>query len=235
VQQEVENKYTEGSIILIDKAKDWTSSDVVCKIRNLLRSKYQIRKIKVGHAGTLDPLATGLVIVCTGKATKQSDSLMIDEKEYIATLQLGATTPSFDLETQINQTFPIEHITTEMINEAIKKFTGKQQQMPPAFSAKWVDGRRAYKSARKGKEVILQAVEIIIRNLVMLSTPQDLPILRLQINCSKGTYIRSLANDIGRELKSGAFLADLRRTRSGSFSIQEAITIEEFEKKLYSE
>lgn len=218
--------YLEGSVLYIDKPLTWTSFDVVNKIRWSLKTNLGIKKIKVGHAGTLDPLASGLVIVCTGRATKKISQFQDLEKAYDAKIRLGATTPSFDLETEVDHSYPWEHITKEMVNQALEKLTGPQDQMPPIFSAKSVDGKRAYSMARKGKTVELKPQAIIIHKLVLQSI--DLPDLSVHVECSKGTYIRSLARDLGEELKSGGHLTGLRRTRIGPYSVSDALTLNNF-------
>ncbi len=222
--------YLEGSVLYIDKPLTWTSFDVVNKIRWSLKNRLGIKKIKVGHAGTLDPLASGLVIVCTGRATKQISQYQDLEKAYDAQILLGATTPSFDLESEVDQTFPWEHITEEMIQQALKKMTGPLDQMPPIFSAKSVDGKRAYSLARQGKEVALKKHPVIIYKLELLSI--DLPNLSVHVECSKGTYIRSLARDLGEELNSGAHLTGLRRTRIGPYKVEDAISLDNFVEKI---
>ncbi|MCK4989395.1 MAG: tRNA pseudouridine(55) synthase TruB [Bacteroidales bacterium] len=222
--------YLDGAVLFIDKPLTWTSFDVVNKIRKSLRHYLGIQKIKVGHAGTLDPLATGLVIICTGKATKQIMQYQDLDKAYDAQVRLGSTTPSFDLETEVDETFPWEHITQEMVSMSLKQFTGELQQIPPLYSAKSVDGKRAYEIARKGKTVELKPQQITINHLELLSfTPPDLTI---QVECSKGTYIRSLARDIGISLKSGGHLTGLRRTRIGPHRVDQAISIENFIEKI---
>ncbi len=222
--------YLDGAVLFIDKPLTWTSFDVVNKIRKSLRHYLGIQKIKVGHAGTLDPLATGLVIICTGKATKQIMQYQDLDKAYDAQVRLGSTTPSFDLETEVDETFPWEHITQEMVSMSLKQFTGELQQLPPLYSAKRVDGKRAYELARKGKTVELKPQQISINHLELLSfTPPDLTI---QVECSKGTYIRSLARDIGISLKSGGHLTGLRRTRIGPHRVDQAISIENFIEKI---
>ena len=223
-------QYLEGAVLLIDKSPDWTSFDVVNKIRKLLRHVLGIQKIKVGHAGTLDPLATGLVIICTGKATKQITQYQEMEKVYIARIKLGATTPSFDLETEIDGTYPWEHITRELVEDTLHKFIGDQDQLPPLFSAKSVDGKRAYAMARKGKEVALKLQQIHIHELKIMEFMP--PELTIEVTCSKGTYIRSLARDLGAEMGSGAHLTGLRRTRIGRYKVEESITIEKFRENL---
>ncbi len=221
--------YLEGAVLYIDKPLTWTSFDVVNKIRKSLRHNLGIQKIKVGHAGTLDPLATGLVIICTGKATKQIMQYQDMDKAYTAQVRLGATTPSFDLETEVDHIFPWEHINSEKIEQALEKLSGEQEQMPPMFSAKSVDGKRAYAMARKGKQVELKTQQVHISQLKLLS--MELPDLTLQVDCSKGTYIRSLARDLGSMLDSGAHLSGLRRTRIGPYHVDEAITVENFIRK----
>ncbi len=218
--------FLEGAVLYIDKPLTWTSFDVVNKIRKSLRHNLGIQKIKVGHAGTLDPLATGLVIVCTGKATKQIMQYQDLDKAYIAQVRLGATTPSFDLETEVDHTFPWEHITTEKIEKALVQLSGDQEQMPPLFSAKSVDGKRAYAMARKGKQVELKHQQVHISKLKLISA--ELPDLSLHVDCSKGTYIRSLARDLGSMLESGGHLAGLRRTRIGPYHVDQAISVENF-------
>lgn len=218
--------FISGEILLFDKPYGWTSFDLVGKIRNFLSRELHIKKLKVGHAGTLDPLATGLMVICTGKATKMIESLQTMEKEYIATLKLGATTPSFDLETTENRFFEIQHITVNQLTEVLKLFTGTIQQIPPLFSAVKIDGKRAYTHARAGKDTELKPREVTIRKMELLSF--DLPYVTLEITCSKGTYIRSLARDIGEALHSGAYLTALRRTRNGDFYVKKALTFDSF-------
>lgn len=222
--------FLEGTVLLIDKARHWTSFDVVNKIRKLLRQGLGIQKIKVGHAGTLDPLATGLVIICTGKSTKQITHYQEMKKVYDAYIKLGATTPSFDLETEVDATYPWEHITREMVEDTMSEFVGEQDQLPPVFSAKSVDGKRAYTMARKGKEVVLKPQRIHIYSLRL--TEFHPPEIAIEVTCSKGTYIRSLARDLGVKLGSGAHLTGLRRTRIGQLRVEESITIEKFTEKL---
>lgn len=222
--------FLEGAVLYIDKPLTWTSFDVVNKIRKSLRLHLGIQKIKVGHAGTLDPLATGLVIICTGKATKQIMQYQEMDKAYTAEIRLGATTPSFDLETEVDLSFPWEHITKEAIDKALRDLSGDQEQMPPLFSAKSVDGKRAYVMARKGKEVELKPQQIHISQLKLLAA--ELPKLSVQVDCSKGTYIRSLARDLGTLLGSGAHLTALRRTRIGPYHVDQAISIENFIEKI---
>ncbi len=220
--------FIEGEVILIDKPLTWTSFDIVNKIRYLLRSAYKVKKIKVGHAGTLDPLATGLLVVCTGKMTKKIETFQAQHKEYIATLKFGAVTPSFDSETDESEKFDYEHITQELFNQNLSTFIGEIEQVPPVFSAKKVDGQKAYIAARQGKEIELKPNRIVIHSIEIIEF--NLPYVKLKINCGKGTYIRSLANDIGKSLNSGAYLTQLRRTKIGDFDVENAYEIFEFEK-----
>ena len=220
--------FISGEILYFDKPYRWTSFDVVAKVRWLLCRKLKVKKLKVGHAGTLDPLATGVVTVCTGRATKRIDELQAHTKEYVATLQLGATTPSFDLEKEIDATYPTSHITREMIDGILPRFMGRIEQVPPAFSACKVDGDRAYKLARKGQEVQLKAKILVIDELEVLSFDAGKMQLNLRIVCSKGTYIRALARDIGEALHSGAHLTALRRTRVGDIQVSQCMQVEDF-------
>ncbi len=213
-----EGNFHAGALILVDKPLHWTSFDVVNKIRWCLKST--CGKIKVGHAGTLDPLATGLVVVCTGKWTKRIEEFMAQEKEYVADVHFGAITPSYDLETSPEGCFPVEHITEEYLERVLNRFRGVIQQVPPVYSAIRVDGDRAYKKARKGSELEMPTREVIIDELEVLKFA--MPDIQLRIACSKGTYIRSLAHDIGRACDSGAYLAGLRRLRCGCFSVADA-------------
>lgn len=214
----------QGEVFYLDKPLSWTSFDVVKRIRGKLHHRLGIKKLKVGHAGTLDPLATGVLIVCTGKMTKQIDELQAHVKEYVAEMALGATTPSFDLETEIDATYPTEHITREMVEQVLKEqFVGSIQQVPPAFSACKVDGHRAYKMARKGKTVELKAKELVVDEIELLAfEPQKITV---RVVCSKGTYIRALARDIGVALGSGAHLTALRRTRVGSVRVEDCLSV----------
>ena len=221
--------FVEGEIIGFDKPYRWTSFDVVGKSRWLLCHKLGTKKLKVGHTGTLDPLATGVVVVCTGKKTKLIDALQQHIKEYVATLQLGATTPSYDLEKPIDQTYPTEHITRELIDRVIPTFLGEQWQVPPIFSAVKVDGKRAYELARKGQGVELKPKLLKIDEIEVLSFDQALMQLQIRVVCSKGTYIRALARDIGERLHSGAHLIALRRTRVGDIRVEDCISFEQFE------
>ena len=221
-----------GEILYFDKPLRWTSFNLVAKVRWLLCRQLGVKKLKVGHAGTLDPLATGVLIVCTGRATKRIDELQADTKEYVATLQLGATTPCFDLEKPIDQTYPTEHITPELIQEVLPRFRGRIEQVPPAFSACKVDGHRAYKLARKGEEVVLKPKILVIDELEVVRFDAREMQLTLRVVCSKGTYIRALARDIGQALQSGAHLISLRRTRIGNVRVEDCMTIEDFEARM---
>lgn len=212
-----------GEIIGIDKPLGWTSFDAVKRVRGAIQRRLHLKKFKVGHAGTLDPLATGVLIVCTGCATKRIDELQNGDKEYVATIRLGATTPSFDLETEVDAVYPWEHITRERVEEIIPTFIGKIMQVPPVFSAVKVDGKRAYNLARKGKEVELKAKPLYIKEMELLG--MDMPEITLRIVCSKGTYIRALARDLGEALGSGAHLTGLRRTRVGNVRVEDCLTI----------
>ena len=222
--------FVAGEVIAINKPYTWTSFQVVSKIRYLLSRKYGIKRFKVGHAGTLDPLASGVLLLCTGKATKRIEELQSHTKEYIAEITLGATTPSFDLEHQIDATYPYEHITREMVEETLKQFIGNIAQRPPLFSACKVDGKRAYDLARKGSDMQLMPKQIRIDEIELLE--YDLPRIRIRVVCGKGTYIRSLARDIGEALQSGGHLTDLIRTRIGEYKINECITTEAFQEWL---
>jgi tRNA pseudouridine55 synthase len=217
--------FLQGEILVLDKPLDWTSFDLVNKVRNILCRLMKIKKLKLGHAGTLDPKATGVMVLCSGRATKQIDDIQADEKEYIALLKLGATTPSYDLETDEDESFPSSHITLEQIMGVLKTFEGSIEQIPPMFSAVKVDGKRAYKLARKGKDIDLKAKSLFIKEIELLRF--DMPELELRIVCSKGTYIRALARDIGVALRSGAYLIGLKRTRIGSYSIDQSMSIAE--------
>lgn len=215
----------EGEILYIDKPLHWTSFDAVKRVRGTLSRRLNVRRLKVGHAGTLDPLATGVMIVCTGKATKRIDELQAGVKEYIATIALGATTPSFDLETEIDATYPTGHITRELVEDVLLQFTGEIQQVPPAFSACKIDGKRAYKMARKGHEVELKPKLLVIDEIELLEYSQTS--IKIRVVCSKGTYIRALARDIGAALNSGGHLTALRRTRVGNVSIDQCMKVDE--------
>ena len=217
-------------MLYFDKPLRWTSFALVNKIRYHISRKLGVKKIKVGHAGTLDPLATGVMIICTGKATKRIEELQYQTKEYIATLQLGATTPSFDLEKEIDATYPTEHITREMVEETLKKFTGTIEQIPPAFSACKVDGKRAYDLARKGDNVELKPKTLVIDEIELLEC--NLPVIKIRVVCSKGTYIRALARDIGEALQSGAHLTGLIRTLVGEVRLEDCMQVDQFEEWL---
>lgn len=223
-----ETDWREGVVLLFDKPLEWTSFNLVSKVRSLLYHRLGYKKIKVGHAGTLDPLASGLLIVCVGRATKMVPQLQDHEKEYIATFELGATTPSFDLETQVDKHFPTEHITKELVEQVILGFKGPQMQIPPLFSAKMVNGGRAYKLARQGVDMQLEPSPIVIFEMELLDF--SLPRVTVLVKSSKGTYIRSLARDFGERLHSGAHLVELRRTAIGNLSVNDAMGLDEFEK-----
>jgi len=220
-----ETSVTEGELLLIDKPLNWTSFQVVNKIRWELKNKFGIKKLKVGHAGTLDPLATGLLLVCTGKMTKKISEIQALVKEYTGTFTMGATTPSYDLETPIDGTFPIDHLDDNALKEVINQFTGVVDQYPPVFSAIKKDGRRLYEYARKGEEIKINSRQVEIS--VFELTEINLPTIDFYVKCSKGTYIRSLANDYGKALGSGAHLSSLRRTAIGLHRIEDAYTIEQ--------
>ena len=222
--------FREGYIAVIDKPLEWTSTDVVRKIKYALVNRLGYKKIKIGHAGTLDPLATGVLLICIGKATKMVNALQGEEKEYVAELELGATTPSHDMEHPIDKRFPTEHITRELIDEALLSLTGERLQAPPIYSAKKVEGVRGYEFARAGEEVELKKALINIYEIEVLDF--TMPYLKLRVRCSKGTYIRSLAYEIGQALDSGAYLRSLRRTRSGGFTAENGYKLENFLEKL---
>ncbi len=234
--------YREGAVIIINKPLGWTSFDVVHKVRNLIKhlpastSSLQptITKLKVGHAGTLDPLATGVLIICTGKETKNADKYQADEKEYTGTFSIGATTPCYDLEKPIDQWFPTDHITDENIYAATQQFLGETEQLPPIFSALKVEGNRAYDLARKGKEAKLEPRKIIISEFEITAIHKEEKLIKadFRVVCSKGTYIRSLAFDFGKALNSGAYLENLCRTRSGNFRLENAISMDDFKQNL---
>lgn len=209
-----------------DKPYEWTSFGLVAKVRYLLCKRLGVKKLKVGHAGTLDPLATGVLLVCTGKATKRIEELQAHTKEYVATLRLGATTPSFDLEKPVDAEYPTEHITREMVEEMLVRFVGTIEQVPPVFSACKVNGSRAYDLARKGEEVELKAKTLVIDELELLRC--ELPEIVIRVVCSKGTYIRALARDIGEALHSGAHLTALRRTRIGDVKVEDCLKLDGF-------
>lgn len=221
-----------GTILSFDKPLEWTSFGLVSKVRYLLCKHIGEKKLKVGHAGTLDPLATGVLIICTGKATKQIDTLQAKTKEYIATLQLGATTPSFDLETPVDATYPTSHISRERVEEALTRFIGRIEQVPPSYSACKVDGKRAYDLARQGKEVELKAKVLVIDEIELQQFDADAMQATIRVVCSKGTYIRALARDIGLALESGAHLTVLRRTRIGDYKVEDCHSLETFQQWL---
>ena len=219
--------FEEGQVLLFDKPLYWTSFDLVNKVRIMIRSTLGIKKIKTGHAGTLDPLAGGLMIICTGRATKRIEEFRGLDKEYVATICLGATTTSYDLETEINGNYPVEHITENLVISTLKGFIGEQMQVPPVHSAKFINGKRAYELARKGIEAEMTPVPVIFRDLELLSF--NIPEIRVRILCSKGTYIRSFARDLGLALGSGAYLSSLQRTAIGPYKLENALTLENFE------
>ena len=220
----------DGQILLFDKPLHWTSFQVVNKVRWLIKQKFDLKKLKVGHAGTLDPLATGLVILCTGKATKTIESLMGQTKIYTGELTLGATTPSYDMETEVDKTFETSHITPKLIQNTLPQFRGEIMQRPPIFSALKKEGKRLYEYARKGESVDIPKRQVNIDSFDI--TQDNFPKLSFKVQCSKGTYIRSLAYDFGEALNSGAYLSELRRTQIGDYKIREALSIEDFEKIL---
>lgn len=226
--------FQKGEKLLFDKPYGQTSFGVVNRVRGIIKRKLHVKNIKVGHAGTLDPLATGLLVLCTGKMTKEISTIQDAEKEYTGTVTLGATTPSYDLETAIYQTFPTDHITDELIREVALSFHGEQDQMPPIFSAKQVDGKRAYTLARKGKEVKLDAKRIVIREFEISDIRRNNGLeVDFRVSCSKGTYIRSLVHDLGLALNSGGHLTALRRTRIGNLSVDDAITADVFQQMIH--
>ena len=221
-----EEDYKNGQVLLIDKPLKWTSFQVVNKLRWEIRQRFNIKKIKVGHAGTLDPLATGLLIICTGKKTKEINIYQGQIKEYTGTFTLGATTPSYDLETEVDNTFLTDHITEELLHETTKQFIGEFQQKPPIFSAIKKDGKRLYELARKGETTEIKSRTVTISEFEI--TKINLPEVEFRVVCSKGTYIRSLAYDFGLALNSGAHLSALRRTKIGDFSVEKGVSIEDF-------
>jgi tRNA pseudouridine55 synthase len=219
-------EFKEGQVLLIDKPLEWTSFQVVNKLRWKIRKTFDIKKIKVGHAGTLDPLATGLLVLCTGKMTKQIDTFQAQIKEYTGTIVLGSSTPSFDLETEIDQHYPTEHITEALIHETTKQFLGEIEQFPPVFSAIKKDGKRLYEFAREGKEVTIKSRKITIQEFEI--TKINGLEVEFRVVCSKGTYIRSLANDFGKAMNSGSHLSVLRRTKIGNFDVDNAMSVDDF-------
>ena len=222
--------FLSGEVLLFDKNLDWTSFDLVQRVRNSLCRKMGIKKMKVGHAGTLDPLATGLMILCTGKATKQIESFQQEEKEYLATLKLGATTPSFDMETEEDSISDFSHVTRQQFEEVLNSFLGEINQVPPVFSAVKVNGKRAFEYARNGKDLELQPKKIVISNIDVEKF--NLPEVKIRVVCSKGTYIRALARDLGEKLNCGAYLTGLRRTRIGGFRVEDALDMDFFLRNL---
>lgn len=224
--------FKEGTVLAFDKPLTWTSFNLVAKVRWMLCQHLGEKKLKVGHAGTLDPLATGVLLICTGKATKQIDLLQAHTKEYIAEIQLGATTPSYDLEKEIDATYPTEHITLELVQETLKRFVGRIEQIPPAFSACKVNGKRAYDLARKGKDVELKPKILVIDQIELQNYDDQTKRMTIRVVCSKGTYIRALARDIGEALDSGGHLTALRRTRIGDYRVEDCMSILDLEEML---
>lgn len=227
IQAKTKEEFLDGQVILIDKPLEWTSFQVVNKVRWLLRKQFNLKKIKVGHAGTLDPLATGLLILCSGKFTKRIEEFQAQDKEYTGTILLGATTPSYDAETEVDQNFPIDHIDEALLNKTLESFIGTIQQQPPIFSALKKDGKRLYEYARKGEEIEIPTREIHIQEFEI--TRIALPEIDFRVTCSKGTYIRSLAHDFGKAMNSGAYLSALRRTKIGEFDVKNGQSLEEIE------
>jgi tRNA pseudouridine55 synthase len=230
MSDEKKNIFEEGQVLLFDKPVYWTSFDLVNKVRIMIRSEFGIKKIKVGHAGTLDPLATGLMIICTGKATKSINEFFDLDKEYIATFHFGKTTPSFDLETEVDGIYPTEHITKEVLERVLQGFRGEQQQIPPMHSAKFIDGKRAYEFARKGIDMELKAVSVVFSEIELLAF--GIPDTKIKIRCSKGTYIRSFARDLGVALGSGCYLSALERSSIGKYKLADAFSLEKFDQYL---
>jgi tRNA pseudouridine55 synthase len=218
--------FEEGQVLLFNKPVYWTSFDLVNKVRIMIRSTFGLKKIKVGHAGTLDPLASGLMIICTGKSTKKIDEFSNLDKEYIATFHLGQTTPSFDLETETDNDFPTNHITEELVRKVLYSFLGEQKQLPPMYSAKQIDGKRAYEFARKGIHKDLVPVTVFFREIELIQF--SIPETKIRLVCSKGTYIRSFARDFGQALNSGSYLSSLERTSIGSLHVSKAYDLEKF-------
>jgi tRNA pseudouridine55 synthase len=229
-REELLEDFQAGKVLLMHKPLGWTSFDLIRKMRNMLRKNLGVKKIKVGHAGTLDPLASGLMIVCTGKATKRIESLQNLEKEYVTSIKLGEKTPSYDLETEVDQVRDTRHLNVDIISEALIKNQGAIDQIPPMFSAKWHNGKRAYEYARKGDDIQLQAKAVVISNIELLEC--NLPYIQVRVNCSKGTYIRAIARDIGDYLDCGAHLTELERTAIGNYKLKDALTIKELENYL---
>jgi len=227
MEEEKKSLFEEGQVLLFNKPLYWTSFDLVNKVRNMIRSTLGIKKIKVGHAGTLDPLASGLMIICTGRFTKKIDEFRDLDKEYVATFHLGETTPSFDLETETDKTYPTEHITEKIVKEVLNSFLGEQKQLPPMYSAKFIEGKRAYEFARQGIHKELEPVTVFFREIELLSF--GIPETKIRIVCSKGTYIRSFARDFGFALKSGSYLSSLERSAIGSYDLKGAYDLEKFQ------
>lgn len=222
--------YIAGEILYFNKPLTWTSFNLVNRVRGVLSRHLGVKKLKVGHAGTLDPLATGVMILCTGKATKLIESFQYQTKEYIATLQLGATTPSFDLEKEIDATYPTEHITEDLVRTTLQQFVGTIEQVPPTFSAVKIDGKRAYQYAREGMEIAIKPKTLVIDEIELIDC--QLPSITIRVVCSKGTYIRALARDIGIALQSGAHLTALKRTRIGDITLDQCLEYEDFVQQL---
>lgn len=232
ISGKTKEEFLSGQVILVDKPLEWTSFQVVNKIRWLIKKQFGLKKIKVGHAGTLDPLASGLLILCAGKFTKRIDEFQAQDKEYTGTITLGGTTPSYDAETEVDQTFSTEHINEELLNETVKKFIGVLQQQPPVFSALKKDGKRLYEYARKGEAVEIPTREIRIEEFEI--TRFELPEVDFRVVCGKGTYIRSLAHDLGKAMESGGYLTALRRTKIGAFDVANSLSISEIENYIKS-
>ncbi|WP_029904960.1 tRNA pseudouridine(55) synthase TruB [Prevotella sp. 10(H)] len=222
--------FISGEVLYVNKPLNWTSFTLVRKLRNKICRKLGVKKLKVGHAGTLDPLATGVMIICTGKKTKLIESFQYQTKEYVATIKLGETTPSFDLETETDATYPTEHITRELVEETLKQFIGEIHQVPPVYSACKVDGKRAYEFAREGQEVDLKPKLLVIDEIELLD--YNMPEIKIRVVCSKGTYIRALARDIGLALNSGGHLTALERTRIGDITLEQCISGEQVEEAI---
>lgn len=225
-EQDGSFNFAQGELLLIDKPLDWTSFDAVNKVKSLLRHKFK-SKIKVGHAGTLDPRATGLLIICTGKKTKTLANLQGMDKVYTGVIELGATTPTYDTESEIDQTYPMDHIDLDGLREQAQKFVGMQEQMPPAHSAIWINGERAYKLARKGEDVEMKSRSVRIHSFEIFD--YNPPFVRFEVACGKGTYVRSLAHDFGKAMGSGGYLKALRRTKVGEYSVEDALSLDQFD------
>lgn len=225
-EQDGSFNFAEGELLLIDKPLEWTSFDAVNKVKSLLKYKFK-RQIKVGHAGTLDPRATGLLIICTGKKTKTLSGLQGMDKVYTGVIELGATTPTYDTESEIDNRFPLDHIDLDLLRETAQKFVGLQEQYPPAHSAVWINGERAYKLARKGEDVEMKPRSVRIHQFAIFD--YNPPFVRFEVACGKGTYVRSLAHDFGKALNSGGYLKALRRTKVGDYSVEDALTPDQFD------